>query len=117
MKSSTDRKPSFVGTHPTGRKFYANSKTGVPLAFAVFIKHKPNQPGCAYSQFGGRWERVRLIEDRVYPNEKYREAGSYIHSMDMDARRYAEEVAIWFREVIRVEAVVIELAPAKVRAA
>lgn len=108
-----DSRLRFSGTSPSGRRFYVTSKTGTPLVFAVFMQHKQSEAATRHPV--GTWERVQVIEDRIYPNEKFRESGSYVHSMDMDPRRKAEEVAIWYREVLRCEAVVIPLSPIRTK--
>jgi hypothetical protein len=96
---------SYVGTHPTGRRYYAESKTGRPLAFAVFIK----SPALRLP----KWERVALVEDRPYVGELHRVNGSYVpYDGDMPPRVKAEEHAKWYREVIGCREVrVIELRP------
>ena len=98
---------SYVGTHPTGRRYYARSRTGVPLAFAVFTWRSKREP---------RWECARLVEDRPYPGERHRVDGAYVpYPGDMPPRAMAEECATWYREVLEypAEAVaVVELRPA-----
>ena len=96
---------SYVGTHPTGRRFYVGSKTGRALAFAVFARDVRKAV---------RWERVALVEDRPYRGEQHRVDGSYVpYPGDMPPRVKAEEEARWYREVIgNHEAVIIELRPA-----
>ena len=100
---------SYVGTHPTGRKFYVEAKTRRPLAVAVFRRERKYAP---YP----RWERVGLVEDRPYPNEKHRVDGSYVdYPGEMPPRVKAEEIATWYRECVSTPAedlVIVELAPA-----
>ena len=95
---------SYVGIHPTGRRFYVQSKSGRPLAFAVFVRdvRKPL-----------RWERVSVVEDRPYRGEKHRVNGSYVdYPGDMPPRVVAEENARWYHEVLgHFEAVVVALQP------
>lgn len=97
---------SYVGTHPTGRRFYAQSKTSQPLAYAVFIRDV-RLPAV-------KWQRADLVEDRPYKDERHRVDGSYVpYPGDMPPRVKAEESARWYREVIgNHEAVVVELRPA-----
>lgn len=88
---------SYVGTHPTGRRYYAKSKHGRPLAFVVFV-HKHPTPRFPFER--DRWERVATIEDRPYPAERHRVNGSYVpYPGDMPPRVKAEESARWWREV------------------
>jgi hypothetical protein len=95
---------SYVGTHPTGRRFYVESKT--PLVFAVFVRDT-RQPI-------EKWERVAVIEDRPYTGEHHRVDGCYVpYPGKMPPRVKAEESARWYREVIgHHEAVVVEMRPA-----
>lgn len=97
---------TYVGTHPTGRRFYVESKTGRPLAFAVFIRDV-RLPTV-------KWQRVAVTENRPYRDELHRVDGSYVpYDGDMPPRVKAEEEARWYREVIGShEAVVVELRPA-----
>lgn len=84
---------NFVGTHPTGRRYYVKSKSGVPLAFAVFVRDTRRDTA--------KWERVLLVDDRPYKDESHRVHGSYVsYEGDMPPRVKAEESATWFREVI-----------------
>lgn len=85
---------SYVGTHPTGRRYYTKSKSGAPLAFAVFARDTRIEPA--------KWERVALVEDRPYKDQFHRVNGCYVsYEGDMPPRVKAEESATWFREVIR----------------
>jgi hypothetical protein len=95
---------SYVGTHPTGRRYYVQSQT--PLAYVVFVRDE-RLPVV-------KWERAALVEDRPYKDEKHRVNGSYVtYPGEMPPRVKAEETARWYREVIgHHEAVVIELRPA-----
>lgn len=97
---------SYVGTHPTGRRYYVQSKTGRPLAFAVFVRDV-RLPTV-------KWQRVALVEDRPYKDERHRVDGCYVpYPGDMPPHVKAEESARWYREVIgNHEAVVVELRPA-----
>ena len=97
---------SYVGVHPTGRRFYAKSKTDHPLAFAVFVRdiRRPE----------AKWQRASIVEDRPYQDELHRVNGSYVaYPGDMPPRVKAEESARWYREVIgNHEAAVVDLRPA-----
>lgn len=97
---------SYVGIHPTGRRFYVQSKTGRPLAFAVFVRDM-RLPTV-------KWQRTDVVEDRPYKDERHRVNGSYVpYPGEMPSRVKAEEQARWYREVIgNHEAVVVELRPA-----
>jgi hypothetical protein len=88
---------SYVGTHPTGRRYYAKSKNGRPLAFAVFV-HKRPTPTSPFER--DRWEIVATIENRPYPAEHHRVNGSYEpYPGDMPPRVKAEESAKWWHEI------------------
>jgi hypothetical protein len=85
---------SYVGIHPTGRRYYAKSKNGHPLAFAVFVHKRPR------ADLPYRWEIVATIEDRPYLAEHHRVNGSYIrYPGEMPPRVKAEESAKWWREI------------------
>ena len=84
---------SYVGTHPSGRRLYVESKTGVPLAFAVFVCDTRRQPQ--------KWERVAVVEERALIGEMHRVNGSYVpYDGPMAPQTKAEEIAKWYREVI-----------------
>jgi len=97
---------SFVGTRPDGKRFYVQSKTGKPLAFAVFARRGHKQWNAARKDYDilppfERWERVDLIEDREHDDERHRVNGSYVpYPGPMPASVVAEEKARWYREVI-----------------
>jgi hypothetical protein len=88
---------SYVGTHPSGRRYYAKSKTGRPLAFVVFVHRHPTS---TFPFERDRWERVATIEDRPYPAEHHRVDGHYEpYPGDMPPRVKAEESAKWWCDV------------------
>ena len=107
---------SYVGTHPTGRRFYVTSKSGRPLAFAVF-RRLADREWIAETESHrliprpqDKWERVSTVEDRPYPGESHRVDGCYVPlGRDMTPREKADEDATWWREIGRSEAVVVEL--------
>lgn len=115
---------SYTGAHPTGRRYYAQSKTGKPLAFAVFSRRIRKEWNATVRTYvvrqidGEKWKLSALVEDRPYPDELHRVNGCYVPlSRDMTPREKAEEHAIWLREIVSYEAVVVELREATSQAA
>jgi hypothetical protein len=98
---------SYVGIHPTGRRFYVESKTGRPIVFAVFIRDT-RLPVV-------KWTRAEVVEDRPYKDELHRVDGCWVpYAGDMPPRVKAEESARWWREVIgHHETLVVDVRPVR----
>ena len=81
---------SYVVSRPDGTRVYVKSPR--PLAYVVFARRlRPPE----------RWERVQLVEDRPYVDERHRVAGAYVpYPGAMSPEVKALEVATWYREVI-----------------
>jgi hypothetical protein len=107
---------SYVGTHPSGRRFYVTSKSGTPLAFVVFRRLCDREWIAATESYlltprpQDKWERVSTVEDRPYPKELHRVDGCYVPlGRDMTPREKAEEDATWWREIGHSETIIVEL--------
>jgi hypothetical protein len=90
---------SFVGRHPDGRRFYLYSS--VALAFAVFARRLADKP---------KWKRVATVEERAYAGELHRVDGCFVPmGRDATPEEHANNKAIWWREVVHFEALVVPL--------
>ncbi len=111
VRSPGDAVPvrSYVGIHPTGRRYYAVSRTGHPLVFAVFARsRRPDWRGQP-----AKWKLAQLIEDRPYANQLHRVNGSYVpYEGDMPPAVKAATIVEWHHSVVEYDAQIVELYPA-----
>jgi hypothetical protein len=81
---------SYVVVRPDGTRIYV--KNPRPLAYVVFVRRlSPPE----------KWQRVQVVENRPYEDERHRVDGSYVtYPGPMPPHVKALEVATWWREVI-----------------